>query len=138
MRYLLDTNVLSDLRKRANNPLNEWFANQARADVAISAISILELERGISLKERRDPRAGAQLRRWLEIDVATAFRASILPVDERVAKVAATLHVPGPMPEMDALIAATALVHGLVLVTRNTRDFSRSGVPVIDSWGFHD
>lgn len=132
MRYLLDTNVLSDARKQAHPGLNAWLSAQPRADLAISVIALLEIERGILLLERRDPAAGAHLRSWSTTDIPAAFAGSILSVDERVARQSARLHVPDPMPEMDALIAATALVHDLTLVTRNTRDFQRAGVALLD------
>ncbi|HIW99479.1 MAG TPA: type II toxin-antitoxin system VapC family toxin [Candidatus Nesterenkonia stercoripullorum] len=134
MKYLLDTNVLSDARKQAHPPLNAWLASQPRADLAISVVALLELERGVLRLERRDRAAGAHLRAWLTTDVPAAFAGSILPVDERVAHHTARLHVPDPMPEMDALVAATALDHGLVLVTRNTKDFQRAGIDVLDPW----
>lgn len=134
MRYLLDTNVLSDARRRLSPELMEWLAVQNVDDLAISAVTMLELERGIQRKERRDRRTGAILRSWLEEDVRSMVDGRILPVDERVAITAAHFHVPDPMPEMDGLIAATALVHGLTLVTRNVRDMERTGVRILDPW----
>lgn len=134
MKYLLDTNVLSDARKQAHPPLNAWLAAQPRADLAISVIALLEIERGVLRLERRDQASGAHLRAWLSTVVPAAFAGTILPVDERVARRAARLHVPDPMPEMDALVAATALEHGLALVTRNTRDFQRAGINLLDPW----
>lgn len=134
MKYLLDTNVLSDARRQAHPGLNAWLSAQPRADLAISVVSLLEIERGVLLLERRDPAAGVHLRSWLTTDVPAAFAGAILHVDERVARQSARLHVPDPMPEMDALIAATAMVHDLTLVTRNTRDFQRAGVALLDPW----
>lgn len=134
MRYLLDTNVLSDARKRAHPHLNVWLAGQPRADLAISVVTLLEIERGVLGLERRDSAAGGHLRSWLSHDIHAAFQGAILPIDERVASGAARLRVPDPRPEMDALIAATALVHGLALVTRNVKDFQSIGIEVIDSW----
>lgn len=135
MTYLLDTNALSDARRRAHPSFNDWLATQPRANLAISVVALLELERGVLRLERRDEAAGAHLRAWLTTDLPAAFTGAILPVDERVARRAARLHVPDPMPEMDALVAATALEHGLVLVTRNTKDFWRAGVDLLDPWG---
>lgn len=135
MKYLLDTNILSDTRKQAHPPLGTWLAAQPRADLAISVVALLELERGVLRLERRDRTAGAHLRKWLTIDVPAAFAGSILSVDERVARRAAGLHVPNPMPEMDALVAATALEHGLALVTRNTKDFQRAGISLVNPRG---
>ncbi|MGO1590422.1 MAG: type II toxin-antitoxin system VapC family toxin [Ancrocorticia sp.] len=132
MKYLLDTNVLSDARRQAYPEFNSWLATQPRADLAISVVVLLELERGVLQLERRDPVAGAHLRRWLTTDVPAAFAGSILTIDERVARRTARLHVPDPMPEMDALIAATALEHRLTLVTRNTKDFQRAGIDLLD------
>ena len=134
MKYLIDTNVLSDARRRRSASLMAWLADQMVGDLAFSAITLLELERGIQLKERRDPEGARALRRWFTTDVASLVDGRVLPVTEAVAARAAGLHVPDPMPEMDALIAATALVHDLVLVTRNVGDFSRSGVRLFDPW----
>ncbi|MFT0846767.1 type II toxin-antitoxin system VapC family toxin [Actinomycetaceae bacterium L2_0104] len=134
MKYLLDTNVLSDARRQAHPALNAWLAARPRADLAISVIALLELERCVLRLERRDQVAGAHLRRWLTTDVPAAFAGSILAVDERIARRTARLHVPDPIPEMDALVAATALEHDLTLVTRNTKDFQRVGVGLLDSW----
>ncbi len=134
MNYLLDTNVLSDARRQIHPPLNAWLAGQPRADLAISPVSLLEIERGVLQVERRDVAAGRHLRDWLEIEVIPAFSGFTLPVDTTVARVAAGLHVPDPMPEMDALIAATAIVHDLVLVSRNTRDFRRTGARLLNPW----
>lgn len=132
MKYLLDTNVLSDARKQTLPGLNAWLSARPRAELAISAVVLLEIERGILRVERRDRRAGEHLRRWLTTQVSAAFVGAILPVDEHVAHNAARLHIPDPMPEMDALIAATAEVHDLTLVTRNIKDFQHAGVELLD------
>jgi addiction module, PIN domain protein len=132
VRYLLDTNVLSDARRQTFPELNAWLASQVRADLTISIISLLEIERGILQVERRDASAGQHLRAWLEAEIMPAFSGLILPIDVSVARTAAGLHVPDPMPEMDALIAATAIVHDLILVTHNTRDFERTGIRLLD------
>lgn len=134
MRYLLDTNVLSDARRQAHPPLNTWLSAQPRADVAISVVALLELERGVLRLERKDARAGSHLRAWLTVDVPAAFAGAVLPIDDGIALRAARLHVPDPMPEMDALVAATALERGLTLVTRNIKDFRRAGVDLLDPW----
>ncbi|WP_295383715.1 type II toxin-antitoxin system VapC family toxin [uncultured Thiodictyon sp.] len=102
----------------------------------MSAITIQELEIGVLLAERRDPTQGAMLRAWLERYVIPAFAGRVLSVDTAVARGSARLHVPDPRPLRDSFIAATALVHGMTVVTRNVRDFEPSGVSVLDPWGW--
>ncbi|MGE3647649.1 MAG: type II toxin-antitoxin system VapC family toxin [Reyranellaceae bacterium] len=134
--FLLDTNVVSALRRpeRADANLRAW-ASAAPAELhAISVVTVLELERGTLLMERRDPAQGAILRRWLERDVLTPLAARILAIDEAIARRCARLHVPDPRPERDALIAATALVHGLTLVTHHVADFDSTGVALLNPW----
>ncbi|MDR0457455.1 MAG: type II toxin-antitoxin system VapC family toxin [Burkholderiaceae bacterium] len=127
MKYLLDTNVLSELRKdhRAHQAVLAWAGAESLAESAISAISVMEIEIGIRRMARRDSAQAKRLRIWLHQKIRPKFKSRILPVDEAVALRAAELHVPNPAPERDALIAATALVHGLVMVTRNTHDFAQ-------------
>ncbi len=112
----------------------EWLRERETGDLAVSAITLLELERGVRRKERSDPVGARPLRLWLDEDVRPTFHGRVLVVDERVAVVAAELHIPDPLPEMDALIAATALVHDLALVTRNVADFQRTGVRLLNPW----
>jgi predicted nucleic acid-binding protein len=104
------------------------------AEQYLSVISVLELERGVLRMERRDARQGARLRTWLEQNVLAPFQRQILPVDAAIARRCAALHVPDPRPDRDALIAATALIHGLTVVTRNTGDFAPMGVAVLNPW----
>jgi len=133
--FLLDTNVVSELRKpRGDKQVIEWANSIAPANLYLSAITVLELEIGILRVERRDPAQGAQLRSWLERHVKPAFSGRILPVDSSVATRCAQLHVPDRSNECDALIAATAIVHGLTVVTRNVVDFQPSGVSVLNPW----
>lgn len=134
--YLADTNVISELRRpeRANPRVVQWMAAADAASLYLSVISVLELERGARLIERRDAPQGAVLMRWIEQRVLPAFEGRILPVDLPVARRAAELHVPDPRPERDCLLAATALVHGLAVITRNRKDFGPMGVRVIDPW----
>ena len=140
---LLDTNVVSELRfvmaGRGDPRVAAWQASVPTSTLAISVVTLLELERGVLLLERRDRPQAALLRRWLDDGVPAAFESRILPVDAAVARRAAALHVPDPAPAHDALIAATALVHGLTVVTRDVADFVRfDGVRVLDPWGWSD
>jgi toxin FitB len=136
--YLLDTNVVSELRKvaedKANANVAAWQAGLDELACYLSVITLLELEAGVLRVERRDAAQGARLRAWLEQRVVPGFAGRILPVDEAVARRCAGLHVPDPRSTHDALIAATALVHGLTVVTRNTADFAATGVAVLDPW----
>ncbi len=94
----------------------------------------MEIEIGVRRIERRDARQGSMLRTWFEQAVLTAFRDRLLPVDTDVARIAAAMHVPDPRPERDALLAATARGHGLVVVSRNTADVVDLGVELVDPW----
>lgn len=134
--YLLDTNVVSELRKshKAEPSVLRWARQIPAPSLYISAITVLELETGILRVERRDSAQSKLLRRWMEHSLLPAFAGRILPVDAAVAIRCAGLHVPDPRSEYDAMIAATALVHGMAVVTRNTADFVGSGVEVINPW----
>lgn len=136
--FLLDTNVVSELRKirlgRADKNVAQWADSVDAVDLYLSAITVQELEVGVLLAERRDPPQGAIFRTWLESHVLPAFAGRILPVDTAVAQRCAALHVPDLRPAMDCLIAATALVHGMTLVTRNVADFQSSGVVLLNPW----
>jgi toxin FitB len=136
--YLLDTNVVSELRKagtsRMNRNVRSWAKSVSASTLYLSAISILELEIGILLLERRDRPQGAVLRAWMDEHVLPTFQGRILAVDTPVARRCATLHVPSPRSDRDALIAATAMVHGMSVVTRNISDFEPTGVAVVDPW----
>lgn len=135
---VLDTNVVSEIRKirqgRADINVAAWANEVDSATLFLSAITVLELELGVLRAERRDPDQGAVLRRWLEGQVLREFEDRILPVDTEVARRYATLHVPDPRGERDALIAATALVHGLAVATRNVADFRATGVAIVNPW----
>jgi predicted nucleic acid-binding protein len=136
--FLLDTNVVSELRKvrsgKSDVNVAEWADGVDAIDLYVSAITILELETGILLKERRDPVQGALLRAWMENHVLPEFTGRVLPVDTEVARRCASLHVPDPRAERDALIAASALVHGMTVVTRNLADFEPMGVKPLNPW----
>jgi hypothetical protein len=135
--YLLDTNVISELRKpehRADPAVRSWAAARLPSHLHLSAITVLEIELGIGRLRRRDAVQADRLQTWLEDDLLAVFAGRILAVDVPVARRAARLHVPDPRPERDALIAATAIVHGLTMVTRNVADFEPMGVAVIDPW----
>lgn len=138
MMYLLDTNVVSEFRKaktdEADRHVKEWAKDIPAASMYLSVICILELERGTLLMERRDTSQGAMLRSWLENHVLPAFAGRILPVDIPVAVRCAALHVPNPCSYRDALIAATAMAHGMTVVTRNVSDFEPTGVALLNPW----
>lgn len=135
---LLDTNVVSELRKvgdgRADPGVMAWLAGTDASSCYVSALTLMELEIGILRVERRDPAQGNLLRRWMESRVMPEFAERTLPVDTAVALRCALLHVPDPRAERDALIAATALVHGMRVVTRNVADFAATGVPLLNPW----
>ena len=136
--YLLDTNVVSELRRapagRADPNVVRWVEARDPASFHLSAIVLTEIELGVLAKERTDPRRGAVLRAWLDRQVLVSFERRVLPVDARVAVRCARLHVPNRRPERDALIAATALVHDMAVVTRNLTDFEPTGVTCHDPW----
>jgi toxin FitB len=134
--YMLDTNIVSELRKakKAHQNVKKWAQPLPAASLYISVISVLELEIGILLIERRDQEQGTILRTWMDRHVLPTFSGRILAIDTAVAQRCATLHVPNPRSDRDALIAATALVHGLTVATRNVADFERMGVGVLNPW----
>jgi hypothetical protein len=136
--FLLDTNVISELRKagdgKADTNVTAWLSRQNAEQLYVSAITLMELELGILLIGRRDSVQGARLRSWLNSHVLPEFSERTLPVDTAVALRCARLHVPDPRPDRDAYIAATALVHGMTVATRNVADFESSGVGVLNPW----
>ena len=136
--YLLDTNVVSELRKvrvgKADAHVADWADSIDASDLYLSVITIHELEIGVLLAERRDPSQGAVFRAWLNGHVLPAFTGRILAVDTAIAQRSAHLHVPDPRPVRDGLIAATALIHGMVVVTRNVADFAPTGVATLNPW----
>ena len=138
MMHVLDTHVVSELRKvrfsKADTNVAAWTQGVDASDLFVSAITIMELELGVLLHERKDATQGAMLRSWLEQHVLPEFSERTLPVDTAVAQRCARLHVPDKRNERDALIAATALVHGMTVVTRNVADFKLTGVRLLNPW----
>lgn len=136
--YLLDTNVVSELRKaktgKANAEVIAWASTAPTQTMFLSVISILEIELGILRIERKDHTQGGRLRSWLEAQILCAFDGRILPVDIDIARQCAELHVPDSRSERDAIIAATALVHDMTVVTRNTSDFKSTEVRMLNPW----
>jgi len=136
--YVLDTNVVSELRKvragKADRKVAIWTESVDAADLYVSAMTLMELELGVLSIERKDAVQGAILRAWLEQHVLPEFSGRTIPVDTAVALRCARLHVPDKRGERDALIAATALVHGMTVVTRNVEDFQPTGVPLLNPW----
>jgi predicted nucleic acid-binding protein len=134
--YVLDTNVVSELRKgnKAERSVTIWAQALPTASLYLSVVSVLELEIGTLLVERRDRKQGAILRAWMDGHVLPSFSGRILAIDTAIAQRCASLHVPNPRSDRDALIAATALVHGMTVVTRNVSDFETTGVAVVNPW----
>lgn len=136
--FLLDTNVISELRKlgdgKANQRVAEWVSGNDASSFYISALTLMELEIGVLRMERRDAGQGRRLRIWMEGHVLPEFEERTLPVDSAVALKCARLHVPDPRSERDALIAATAMVHGMTVVTGNVVHFETTGADIIDPW----
>ena len=136
--YLLDTNVVSEMRKiqsgRADSGVVTWAASVPVAALYLSVITLQELEIGVLLAQRRDVAQGALLGQWFEQRVLPAFSGRILPIDSSIARRSAALHVPNPRPFRDSLIGATALVHGMTMVTRNTADFQSFELELLNPW----
>ena len=136
--FLVDTNIISELRKtkagKADLKVTQWAKDVNAADLFISSITVMELEMGVLSVERKDKIQGSLLRSWLEQQVLTEFSARTLPIDTEVARRCAQLHIPDRRSERDALIAATALVHGMTVVTRNVSDFKSTKVLLLNPW----
>lgn len=137
MNFLLDTNVVSELRRKpdaVNSGVLEWARQLPAHQMHISVVTVLEIELGIARIERRDQRQGAVLRAWMDEGVLAGFAGRIVPIDTMVGQRTARLHVPDPLPERDAYIAGTADVHDMTVVTRNHTDFEATGVAVLNPW----
>ncbi len=136
--YLLDTNVISELRKAKSKKINKnvakWAQGISAASLFLSVITILELETGILSIERKDSSQGAVLRTWIDTYVLPVFSEHILPVDIAVAQRCAKLYIPDRKSDRDSIIAATALVHGMIIVTRNIKDYDQTGVKLVNPW----
>ena len=133
MRFLLDTNVISEIRKRERADANvvRWVNRTPAEEIGTSVIVLAEIRRGIELKRRRDAEQAKLLDRWYA-QMRDRLGDRVLPIDEPVAQVCALLSIPDSLPLIDGLLAATAKVHGLTLVTRNVADIARTGVPCHD------
>ena len=133
MKFLLDTNVISEIRKRDRGHPNVagWVARTPVKEIGTSVVVLAEIRRGIELKRRSDTKQAESLDRWFA-QMRTRLADRVLPVDEPIAETWAMLSVPDPLPLIDGLLAATAKVHGLTLVTPNVGDIARTGVSVLD------
>jgi hypothetical protein len=133
VRFLLDTNVISEIRKRerAHPNVARWVMETPAREIGTSVLVLAEIRRGIELKRRKDPKQAAALDRWF-VQVRSRLDGRILPVDEPIAEAWALLSVPDPVPFIDGLLAATAKVRGLTLVTRNAAPLTRTGVSLLD------
>ena len=133
MSYLIDTSVLSELRKgpRCDSRVARWFADVAADDVFLSVLAVGEIRRGVERIRRRDAGSARSLEAWLRRLVAE-HSDRILPIDGAVAEEWGRLNVPDPVPVIDGVMAATARVHGLTLATRNVKDIKRTGVACVN------
>jgi toxin FitB len=134
--FVLDTNVISELRDGKAKPEKKvlaWADSQSASLMFITAITILELEKGVILLERKMPPQGNALRLWLD-GLRTVFSGRIIPFTEKTATICAGLHIPKTRPERDTMIAASALEHRFTIVTRNDADFKIQGLTVINPW----
>ena len=140
MRFLLDTNVVSTLRRkdRAEKRVLDWFERATGAEFFVSVLTMMEIEIGVRRLELYDRRQAAIIRAWKDGPLETQFRGRLVNIDPEIGERCAALHVPDPQPEIDALIAASAIVKGLTLVTRNERDFAKMPVAIVNPWSAPD
>ena len=134
MSYLLDTNVISEVRRRSPNPgVRSWFEQAAGEDLFLSVLVLGEIRQGIERLRVRDREQADVFERWLET-LQQDFRDRLLPISAAVAEAWGGLNAPSPLPVIDSLLAATALVHGLTFVTRDTSTLEKTGVTLLDPW----
>lgn len=133
MTYLIDTNIISEIRKggRCDPNVAQWYDGIADDDLHLSVLVLGEIRQGVERSRRRDPDKANALHQWLA-QVSVAFEGRILPVDSIVAEVWGRMNVPDPISTVDGLMAATAKVHGLTLVTRNIADVAPSGAALLN------
>jgi predicted nucleic acid-binding protein len=133
VKFLLDTNIISEIRKRnrAHPNVIRWVARTSVEEIGTSVLVLGEIRRGIELKRRSDPEQAKSLDRWFS-QMRTRLADRVLPIDEPVAEAWALLGIPDPLPLIDGLLAATAKVHGLTLVTRNVADIAVADVSLLD------
>ena len=134
--YLLDTNVISELRVvgRTHTNVLSWSSSQDQSKFFLSVATVMELQYGALLLKRRDPRQGEAMRQWVQERVLPDFASRILPLTQDIALVCPELHVPNRRGDRDAWIAATAIVHELTVVTRNVRDFQTANLSILNPW----
>jgi predicted nucleic acid-binding protein len=136
--FVLDTDVISELRKvrigKADPRVVQWFLHRPLSSFHLSVVSVLEMRMGVVALSRKDPAQAAIYQKWLLHVLEAQPGPQLLPVDLAVAMRCADLHVPDPRGYRDALIAATALVHGMTVVTRNVKDFAPMGVAIVNPW----
>ena len=134
MRFLLDTNIVSEMRRRIRNPrLSHWIESVAPDDLWISALTLGEIVKGMEMVSRRDTAAAAALGRWFD-HLRAAFAQRTIGIDGAIAETWGRLAAIRPRPVVDGLLAATAITHEVTLVTRNARDFEGLGVGLLDPW----
>ena len=136
--FLLDTNTISELRKialgRAHANVAAWERVHLPSELFVSVITLLEIEVGILRLAQKDRGRSETLKQWRDAHVLPFFEGRIFEVTQDISARCAALHVPKSRPAHDALIAATAIVHGLTVVTRNTVDFGAMGVKMLNPW----
>lgn len=136
--FILDTNVVSELRKapagKADVNVVKWASSVPSSSLYVSVITLMELQTGILLKERKDYEQGQLLHAWFNTKVLSAFENRVIPIDKDVALKCAAFHVPRRRPDRDTFIAVSAIVHGMTVVTRNIKDFDGTKAEALNPW----